>query len=87
MTSTIQLNEYIIEVMVRDLLMKYVMMATHYQMMDEIQIELKLRIHGYALEEVKLHKTVVASDILDTMKIQVLPLAIMDHNMNQLLAL
>ena len=87
MTSTIQLNEYIIEVMVRDLLMKYVMMATHYQMMDEIQIELKLRIHGYALEEVKPHKTVVASDILDTMKIQVLPLAIMDHNMNQLLAL
>ena len=86
MTSTIQLNEYIIEVMVRDLLMKYVMMATHYQMMDEIRIELKSRIHGYALEEVKLHKTVVSSNILD-MKIQVLPLAIMDHNMNQLLAL
>ena len=52
MTSIIQLNEYLIEEMVRDQVMKCVMMATHYQMMDAIQNELQLKTHGYALEAV-----------------------------------
>ena len=51
-TCTIQLNEYLNEETARDQVMKCVMMATHHLMMDEIQIELKLRIHGYVLEAV-----------------------------------
>ena len=51
-TWIIQLNEYLNEETARDQVMKFVMMATHHLTMDEIQIELKSRIHGYVLEAV-----------------------------------
>ena len=52
MTSVIQHNEYLNEEMVKGQVMKCVMTATQYQTMDELQIECKLKTHGYVLEAV-----------------------------------
>ena len=52
MTSIIQLNEYLNEEMVKEQVMRHVMTAILNLEMDAIQIDHKLKIHGYALETI-----------------------------------
>ena len=52
MISAIQHNEYLNEEMARDQVTKRAMMVTHYLTMDALQIECKLKTHGYVLEAV-----------------------------------
>ena len=52
MTQTIQRNEYLDEEMVKEQVMRHEMTIILDLMMDEIQIEHKLKIHGYALEAI-----------------------------------
>ena len=52
MALTIQLSEHHYVEMVKEQVMRYVMTTIPYLVMDAIQIDRKLRIHGYALETI-----------------------------------
>ena len=74
MTSIIQLNEYHYVAMVKEQEMRYAMTTILNLEMDAIQIDRKLRIHGYALEETRQQKTcdntvILALDGIEIMKL------------------
>ena len=50
MMQVILTNEYLYEEMVKEQVMKHVMMEMHHQMMDAIHSEQKLKTRGHALE-------------------------------------